>query len=878
MRNIYTLFLFAAALLGAVFLSPAGVAFAANSAPVLDATKSPVLSAEAEDSGAPVGAVGTQVSSLIDSTTPAGGLDNYTDADSDSPGIAITAVDTSNMTCYYSVNAGSSWSTIGAVSSSSARLLAANSNNRIYCQPSPDFNGTVATAITFRAWDQTSGTDGGLASTAVNGGTAAFSTATDTASLTFTPVNDAPVLDASKSPALSSVTAGTSAPSGAVGTLISSLVDFASPSGQVDNVTDIDSGASLGIAVISKDSNLTCYYSLNGGTSWSSIGAISSTSARLLAADSDNRIYCNTSLSGTYNSALTFRAWDQTSGADGDLANASVNGGTTAFSTASDSVSLVVNPAHAFITTWKTDNPGTSNSNQITIPAVSSGNNYDVDWGDSTTSTGLTGSATHTYSAAGTYTVKITGTFTGMFFVDGGDREKLLSVEQWGVDTEWVSMSGAFFGCDNMVVNATDAPDLSATNDMTYAFRGTTFSNSLDNWDVSSISYFLGTFQDAAFNGDISDWDTSGATTLAAMFYNDAAFNQDIGGWDTGNVTSMNAMFYHDTAFNQSLATWNTASVSDMSDMFNGATAFDQDLGPWNVSSLTGASGMFAGDTLSTANYDSLLHGWSLLGFSLHTGVHFDAGNSTFCDIQSWAFLHEVPVMWSYTDGGIGPCDFELSQVTPIPEHISNPADAVYHFSANQEVEDAYAFHLGDYLSEQAGCADCEVLIDPTNHTVSFDGLQGGDDVDFHFAFQTDGGGSNDLEVGPFSLPADVHHSGGGGGGGFVATTAAAPAPGCLPSYAFDPSTGKPCSSAAAPAFAPGRTLKYKMTGSDVLALQKYLNAHGFALAASGAGSPGQETAYFGLLTVKAAKAFQASKGLVPDGIVGPLTQAAMQS
>jgi hypothetical protein len=40
---------------------------------------------------------------------------------------------------------------------------------------------------------------------------------------------------------------------GAVGTLVSSLVDFASPSGRVDNVTDVDSGAVLGIAVTASD-------------------------------------------------------------------------------------------------------------------------------------------------------------------------------------------------------------------------------------------------------------------------------------------------------------------------------------------------------------------------------------------------------------------------------------------------------------------------------------------------------------------------------------------------------------------------------------------------------------------------------------------------
>ena len=57
----------------------------------------------------------------------------------------------------------------------------------------PTYNGTLANAITFRAWDQTSGSNGTLADTSTNGGTTAFSTATDTASLVVTAVNDAPV-------------------------------------------------------------------------------------------------------------------------------------------------------------------------------------------------------------------------------------------------------------------------------------------------------------------------------------------------------------------------------------------------------------------------------------------------------------------------------------------------------------------------------------------------------------------------------------------------------------------------------------------------------------------------------------------------------------
>ncbi len=64
-----------------------------------------------------------------------------------------------------------------------------------------------------------------------------------------------------------------------------------------------------------------------------------------------------------------------------------------------------------FITTWKTDNPGFSADNQITIPTGTGTFSYTVDWGDSTTDTTIyTGSTTHTYSAPGTYTVTISGT------------------------------------------------------------------------------------------------------------------------------------------------------------------------------------------------------------------------------------------------------------------------------------------------------------------------------------------------------------------------------------------------------------------------------------------------------------------------------------
>ncbi|MDP9911823.1 VCBS repeat-containing protein [Variovorax boronicumulans] len=165
-----------------------------NDAPVLSAAATPALASVNEDAGAPVGAVGTLVSSLVNLNPPAGGLDNVTDADNGAiTGIALTGVNATNGSWWYSTNGGANWAAVGAVSGASALLLAADANTRVYFQANSNFNGTVSDGITFRAWDQTSGAAGATVSTVTNGNSSAFSSATDTASITVIAVNDNPV-------------------------------------------------------------------------------------------------------------------------------------------------------------------------------------------------------------------------------------------------------------------------------------------------------------------------------------------------------------------------------------------------------------------------------------------------------------------------------------------------------------------------------------------------------------------------------------------------------------------------------------------------------------------------------------------------------------
>jgi len=207
------------------------------------------------------------------------------------------------------------------------------------------------------------------------------------------------------------------------------------------------------------------------------------------------------------------------------------------------------NESRYFITTWKTDNIGLTEDNQIGIPTNSNYTyNYTINWGDGYVDENVTGDINHTYASAGVYRIKIDGEFPTIFFYENyngndnnmnSDKRKLLSVEQWG-DIKWKSMRGSFAGCQNMNFKATDTPDLSQVDDMSltflyaYNFSGT----GMSNWDVSNITKMYGTFNGAkSFNENIENWDVSSVTNMYSMFYGATSFsNRNLSGWSVENV------------------------------------------------------------------------------------------------------------------------------------------------------------------------------------------------------------------------------------------------------------------------------------------------------------------------------------------------------
>ncbi len=331
----------------------------------------------------------------------------------------------------------------------------------------------------------------------------------------------------------------------------------------------------------------------------------------------------------------------------------------------------------------KTNNPGTSNDNEFTIPTTKGIYNYNVDCNDDGLNeiTGVTGSYTCTYHSAGTYTIVIqdnTGEGTGfprIYFNDGGDKDKLLDIVNWGTG-HWTSMAHAFHGCSYLDASPWDDPDLSNVTDLSYMFCGASSFDTALFWDTSTVEDMSYMFKDAlAFNGNITGWDVHHVTTMQNMFADARAFNRNIGGWATGNVkdmsgmfseaydfnqdisgwntsnvTDMTAMFYYATTFNQPIGSWNTGNVTNMAWMFEGAHDFDQDIGDWDVTSLANAFYMFYDGHLSTINYDSLLMGWDAQ--VLKSGVDFNGGNSTYC-IGETARQHMIDIdAWTIADDG----------------------------------------------------------------------------------------------------------------------------------------------------------------------------------------------------------------------------------
>ncbi|TXI59724.1 MAG: DUF4347 domain-containing protein, partial [Limnohabitans sp.] len=144
------------------------------------------------------GNAGVLISALVGTNAGQTGI-----ADADTPNGANGSEAIGQGMAIYSLTVGSNgtgtwqyklgngaWQNAGVVDSQHALLLGANDSIRFL----PDAQNSTTGAIEYRLWDGASGTAGQKVDVTTNGDTTAFSTGTDSATITVTDVNDAPTV------------------------------------------------------------------------------------------------------------------------------------------------------------------------------------------------------------------------------------------------------------------------------------------------------------------------------------------------------------------------------------------------------------------------------------------------------------------------------------------------------------------------------------------------------------------------------------------------------------------------------------------------------------------------------------------------------------
>ena len=319
-----------------------------------------------------------------------------------------------------------------------------------------------------------------------------------------------------------------------------------------------------------------------------------------------------------------------------------------------------------FETIWET----TTANDFITIPTeFASHCNFTIEWGDGSSAQfdHCPPSLTHTYASAGTYHVKITGSYDDFAFTKTKNTYKpteycknFKGVETFGP----VGLGGKYFydfyKCNNgdFTFSGKDIPDASKLTNMAYMFSGDkNFNSDISNWDIHNVTNLSYTFEDASvfnqpigvwdtsnvttmsrtfasakeFNQPIGDWNTSKVTKTAYMFARASAFNQDIGKWDVSNVTDMTYMFYDALSFNKYIGDWNTSSVKYINNMFTGAKAYNQDMQNWDMQNVSSTSYMFSHATAFNGKIDH----WNLKSATT-TDHMFESAQSFNQPLNNW--------------------------------------------------------------------------------------------------------------------------------------------------------------------------------------------------------------------------------------------------
>lgn len=240
----------------------------------------------------------------------------------------------------------------------------------------------------------------------------------------------------------------------------------------------------------------------------------------------------------------------------------------------------------------------TSQSDEVYHLPLPAGFNYDfsVDWGDESPFSEVTSfddvDASHTYSVAGTYTIKLSGKVQAFSQTAKAGACIITEVVDLGT-VDWRSLETAFMGCPNLVsVKGGDLSKVRTTRGMFYL--SSQVEPQTSSWNISKVRDMEGMFAFAKkANPDTSNWDVSKVEVFKSMFMGAETANPDTGLWNTKSAKDMSWMFMGAKAANPNVAGWKLSKVTDIQSIFNEAPLANPDVTEWDVSKVTNLSGVF---------------------------------------------------------------------------------------------------------------------------------------------------------------------------------------------------------------------------------------------------------------------------------------------
>lgn len=342
--------------------------------------------------------------------------------------------------------------------------------------------------------------------------------------------------------------------------------------------------------------------------------------------------------------------------------------------------------------------------------------NAEIDWGDESSST-ITAfndaDLTHSFATAGSYTIRISGTFPSIGYDGNAHGDKIDSIPQFG-NVGLINLTNAFNGCANLVSAGNSAFDVVvlAASSIGETFRACPLLESVDinGWDVSAVTDMGSMFDDcfALDTIDLSSWDVGSVTTFDNMFNDcNAITSLDfVENWDVSSATNMASMFEDcrlvtsldlsnwsfgvggismDSTFRSctaltslNLTGW-TPKPTTLKWAFEGCafstvdvSGFDTSsctslyrtfrliteltsvaVDNWDIEAVTTYDNMFQSSTLDTSNYDAILIAWAAQDAVNSQTIHFGSSKYTSGGAAEAARTSLVDDdLWVITDGG----------------------------------------------------------------------------------------------------------------------------------------------------------------------------------------------------------------------------------